>query len=97
MDYISPSCRDGQIVTAIFPRDLPAFFQLIFEALSELEGIQPPAGYPRHLKGQTWGVVVDDASDAAQVHYLQLRVEEEGGIALLLGRRAGQEIRLGSR
>jgi hypothetical protein len=88
--------RDRQIVTAIFPRDLPVFFHLIFEALSELEGRQPPAGYPVRLTGQTWGIVVDDASDAAQVHYLQLRVEEEGGAALLLGRRAGQEIRLGS-
>ncbi len=88
--------RDGQIVTAIFPRDLPAFFHLIFEAVAELEGRQLPEGYPARLKGQTWGIVVDDASDAVQIHYLRLRVEGEGGSALFLGRRAGQEIRLSS-
>jgi protease I len=88
--------RDGHIVTAIFPQDLPEFFRLIFETLEELEGIQPPAGYPQRLAGQTWGVVVDDASDAVQVHYLQVRVREEGGASLLLGRRTGREIRLSS-
>jgi protease I len=85
--------RDGQIVTAIFPEDLPEFFHLIFEALADLEGWQPPVGYPERLSGQVWGIVVDDASDATQLHYLRLRVQEEGGTALLLGRRAGQEIR----
>ena len=88
--------RDGQIVTAIFPRDLPAFFHLIFEALTDLEGREPPPGYPQRLAGQAWGIVVDNASDATQVEYLRLRVQEEGGTALLLGRRAGQEIKLGS-
>jgi protease I len=88
--------RDGQIVTAIFPSDLPAFFHLIFEALADLESRRPPPGYPQRLAGQTWGIVVDDASDATQVKYLRLRVQEEGGTALLVGRRAGQEIRLGS-
>ena len=88
--------RDGQIVTAMFPQDLPAFTHLGFEALSELEGRQPPPGYPHRLKGQTWGIVVDGASDAVQVNYLKLRIREEGGRALLLGRRAGQEVRLGS-
>ncbi|GAB4528778.1 MAG: hypothetical protein Kow0063_05230 [Anaerolineae bacterium] len=88
--------RDGHIVTAIFPQDLPQFFHLIFEALSELEGISLPDGYPSRLAGQTWGIVIDDASDAVQVHYLRLRVQEEGGRSLLLGRRAGQEVRLSS-
>jgi protease I len=88
--------RDGNIVTAIFPQDLPKFFQLIFEALNDLEGRQPPDGYPQRLSGQTWGIVVDNASDAEQVFYLQLRIKEEGGIPLLLGRKAGQEIKLGS-
>ncbi len=88
--------RDGQIVTAIFPEDLPEFFRLIFEALADLEGYQPPISYPERLSGQVWGIVVDDASDATQLNYLRLRVQEEGGTALLLGRRAGQEIRLGS-
>jgi protease I len=88
--------RDGHIVTAIFPQDLPEFFRLIFEALGDLEGIQPPVGYPERLAGQTWGIVVDDASDAVQTRYLQLRVQEEGGTSLLLGRRRGQEIKLSS-
>jgi len=88
--------RDGNIVTAIFPQDLPEFFRLIFETLADLEGVRPPAGYPGRLAGQTWGIVVDDATDAAQAHYLRLRIQEEGGAALLLGRRAGQEVRLSS-
>jgi protease I len=88
--------RDGQIVTAIFPQDSPAFFRLILAALAELTGRPLPQGYPNRLAGQTWGIVVDDASDHAQVRYLQLRVQEEGGKAWLLGRRAGQEIRFSS-
>jgi protease I len=88
--------RDGQFVTAIFPRDLPAFFQLIFTALVELEKLTLPDGYPQRLAGQTWGMVVDNFSDATQLYYLKLRIEEEGGTALLLGRQARQEIRLGS-
>ena len=88
--------RDGQFVTAIFPQDLPEFFHLIFEALADLEGVRLPDGYPERLAGQVWGIVVDDASDGLQVHYLRLRVQEEGGTALLLGRRQGQEIRLSS-
>jgi protease I len=88
--------RDGQIVTAMFPQDLPAFTHLVFETLAELENRQAPPAYPERLAGQTWGIVVDDASDAVQVDYLRLRIREEGGTALLLGRRAGQRIRLGS-
>jgi protease I len=88
--------RDGNIVTAIFPQDLPKFFRLIFEALGDLEGIQPPESYPQRLAGQTWGIVIDDASDAVQASYLQLRVQEEGGTAILLGRQPGREIRLSS-
>ena len=88
--------RDGQIVTAIFPQDLPAFFQLIFGAVAELEARPLPTGYPRRLAGHRYGIVIDDASDSVQVLYLQLRIQEEGGQALLLGRRAGQEVRLGS-
>jgi protease I len=88
--------RDGQIVTAIFPQDLPAFFHLVFEALADLEGCTLPAGYPERLAGQSWGIVVDNASDATQVRYLRLRVQEEGGTALLLGRRAGDAVQLSS-
>ena len=88
--------RDGQIVTAMFPQDLPEFFHLLFEALAELEGRSPPTLYPKRLAGQSWGIVVDDASDATHVQYLRLRLQEEGGRAILLGRRAGQEVRLSS-
>ena len=88
--------RDGQIVTAMFPQDLPAFYRLIFDVLAETEGRQAQTGTPRRLVGQTWGIVVDDASDSVQVEYLRLRLQEEGGQALLLGRRAGQQVRLGS-
>jgi protease I len=88
--------RDGQIVTAMFPQDLPAFFRLIYEALAELEGRTQPEGYPNRFAGQTWGIVVDDATDGMQAQYLRLRVLEEGGTALLLGRRAGQTVRYGS-
>jgi protease I len=88
--------RDGQIVTGVFPHDLPAFCQLALAALSELAGWQLPAGYPQRLADQTWGIVVDDASDSVQVNYLKLRILEEGGRPLFLGRRVGQEMRLGS-
>jgi len=88
--------RDGQIITAIFPDDLPEFLRLVLKALADLEGWQPPAGYPERLSGQVWGIVADDASDATQLQYHRLRVQEEGGTALLLGRRAGQEIKLSS-
>lgn len=88
--------RDGQIVTAIFSQDLPEFFHLIFETLADLKGWQPPVGYPKRLSGQIWGIVVDDASDSTQLNYLRLRIQEESGTAILLGRRTGQEIRLSS-
>lgn len=88
--------RDGQIVTAIFPDDLPQFFQLVFEALAELEGWLAPSGYPERLSGRRWGIVVDNATDATQAHYLKLRVQEEGGEALFLGRQQGQDVRLSS-
>ena len=88
--------RDGQIVTAIFPRDLPAFFHLVLEAVAEIEDRSFPPGFPDRLKGRTYGLVVDDASDAVQVEYLRLRLQEEEARTVLLGRRAGQEIRLSS-
>jgi protease I len=88
--------RDGQIVTAMFPQDLPAFFRLILAALTDLAGRPLPEGYPDRLAGQTWGIVVDNASDGTQAQYMRLRIEEEGGTALLLGRRAGLEVRFGS-
>jgi protease I len=88
--------RDGQIITAIFPHDLPAFTHLVLEAMADLEGWQPPDGYPHRFAGRTWGIVVDSATDSTQARYLQIRVQEEGGTVLFLGRRQGQEVRLGS-
>jgi protease I len=88
--------RDGNIVTAVFPPDLPEFFRLILRVMAEMTGRQVPSGYPDRLKSQTWGIVVDDASDSVQVDYLRLRVQEEGGKAVLLGRGVGKEVRLGS-
>jgi putative intracellular protease/amidase len=88
--------RDQNIVTAIFPQDLPEFFRLIFATLADQTGRKLPPGYPERLSNQTWGIVIDNASDAVQVNYLKLRIQEEGGTALLLGRNAGQEIKLSS-
>jgi protease I len=88
--------RDGQIITAIFPQDLPEFFGLFFEAITELEGRQLPDGYSRKLSGQTWGIVLDNASDSVQVQYLRLCIQEDGGRSILLGRSAGQQIMLSS-
>ena len=89
--------RDGQIVTAMFPQDLPLFFQLIFQTIADLYGSRLADNYPKRLSGQTWGIVADNASDDTQLRYLRLRIREEGGTALLLGRRAGQSIKLSSK
>ena len=88
--------RDGQIVTAMFPQDLPAFFALVFEVLQEIEGRAVPTAYGSRFAGQMWGMVVDDATDGTQVQVLRLRIQEEGGRVLLLGRHAGAQVRLGS-
>ncbi|MCJ7549923.1 MAG: DJ-1/PfpI family protein, partial [Anaerolineae bacterium] len=88
--------RDGQIVTAIFPDDLPQFFHLILAVFSEQEGREVPPGYPKRLSGKTWGIVVDTASDSVHVTYLRLRILEEGGMPVILGRHAGQSVPLSS-
>jgi putative intracellular protease/amidase len=88
--------RDGCIITAIFPRDLPAFFQMILVAVSEAEHRTLPVVYPARLVEQRWGIVVDDASDSVQVHYLRLRISEEGGKHIILGREVGANVRLSS-
>ena len=88
--------RDGNIVTAMFPSDLPAFFRLVLAALERRTGFVLPASWGQRLQGQTWGIVVHDASDGAQVSYLRHRIKEEGGTALLLGLAAGSSVRFGS-
>jgi protease I len=89
--------RDGQIVTAIFPNDLPEFFQLIFGALADSTGSSQPEGYPRRLASQKWGIVVDDASDSTQAYYARYRIQEDGGTTVLVGRRAGRQLKLSNR
>lgn len=86
--------RDGSVITAIFPKDLPEFCRVILEALSQIEGHPLPEGYPSRLRGRTWGMLADNATDSAQATFLRLRFEEEGGRMLLLGRKAGMQINL---
>ena len=81
--------RDGSIVTARFPGDLPAFFALILEAYSETER-------RTLLEGKTFGIIVDEATNDMQVVYPQYRIQEEGGTPLMIGRRAGTAVRLGN-
>ncbi len=88
--------RDKNIITAAFVDDLPEFLRTILHAVAKQTGRSLPKGYPNRLTGRRWGIVVDDASDAVQVNYLHLRIREEGGIPILIGRRAGQEVRLSS-
>ena len=88
--------RDGNIITAIFPNDLPVFCREILKAMSETEAYRLPDGYPERLAGQTWGMLADNAADSMQVKYLKPRFEEEGGKLLLLGRKAGIQIGLSS-
>jgi protease I len=88
--------RDGTLVTARFPHDLPKFCPLVLEAFAEVENRPLPTGYGQRLKGKTFGIVVDDATSDMQVFYTQYRIEEEGGTALLLGRQEGATVHLGN-
>ena len=88
--------RDENIVTAIFPNDLPEFCKTVLKTLSETEGYSLTGGYPSRLEGQTWGMLADNAADSVQIKYLKPRFEEEGGRLLLLGRKAGMQIDLSS-
>jgi len=87
--------RDGTLVTARFPFDLPLFCALVLEAFAEVENRPVPDGYGERLRGKTYGIVVDDATNDMQVFYPQYRIQEEGGTALLLGRQEGITVRLG--
>jgi protease I len=88
--------RDGTLVTGRFPFDLPKFCPLVLEAFAEAENRPVPDGYGERLKGKTFGIVVDDATNDMQVFYPQYRIQEEGGTALLLGRQEGLTVRLGN-
>jgi protease I len=86
--------RDGTLVTARFPHDLPKFCPLVLEAFAEVENRPLPDGYGERLQGKAFGIVVDDATSDMQVFYPQYRLEEDGGTALLLGRKEGSTVRL---
>jgi len=93
-DPVQRAVRDGNVITAIFPHDLPVFWRLVLMAFAEIEGRALPSGYPSRLSGKRLGIVVDEASDSIQTGYLRYRIEEEGGNALLVGRKAGKSLRL---
>jgi protease I len=88
--------RDGTLVTARFPFDLPKFYHLILKAFAEVENRPLPAGYGQRLQGKTFGIVVDDATNDMQTFYTQYRIQEDGGVALLVGRKEGATVRLGN-
>ncbi len=88
--------RDGTLVTARFPFDLPMFCPLVLEAFADVENRPVPDGYGERLWGKTFGIVVDDATNDMQTFYPQYRIQEEGGTALLLGRQEGATVRLGN-
>ena len=95
-DPTARAVRDGTLVTARFPFDLPEFCPLVLEAFAEVENRPVPDGYGERLRGRTFGIVVDDATNDMQVFYPQYRIQEEGGTALLLGRQEGATVRLGN-
>jgi protease I len=88
--------RDGTLVTARFPHDLPKFTSLLLEAFQESHHRPLPANYGMRLKGKTFGIVVDDATHDMQVFYPQYRIQEEGGQVFLLGRKVGGSVQLGN-
>ncbi len=88
--------RDGTLVTARFIHDLPQFYHLVLAAFAEVEDRLLPTGYGERLRGRRFGIVTDDATNDMQVFYTRGRIEEEGGTALLLGRKAGVSVGLGN-
>jgi len=88
--------RDGTIVTARLPFDLPKFCSLVLEAFAEVENRPTPDGYGERLRGKTFGIVVADATNDMQLFYPHYRIQEEGGTALLLGHEEGVTVRLGN-
>jgi protease I len=90
------AARDGNVVTAIFPHDLPHYFRLVLGALADITSRSLPPGYPGRLAGRRMGLVITDATDAVQYFYLKYRIQEEGGQAISLGAHEGQTVRLSS-
>lgn len=88
--------RDGTLVTARFPHDLPKFCRLVLEAFADTEERPLPPGYGARLRGRRFGIVADPATNGTQLFYARYRIEEEGGTPLLLGRKAGDCVRLGT-
>jgi protease I len=88
--------QDGNVITGIFPHDLPAFFRLVLSGFADIEGRPLPSGYPHRLQGKRLGLVVADATDGVQHYYFKYRIQEEGGQAIVLGAQEGQVVRLGN-
>jgi protease I len=88
--------RDGNVITGIFPHDLPVFFRLVLSGFADIEGCSLPTGYPHRLEGRRLGLVLAVASDGVQHFYLKYRIQEEGGRAIVLGAQEGQTVRLGN-
>jgi len=93
-DPVERAVRDENVITAIFPTDLPSFWQFVLQAFAEIEHRELPPGYPDRLRGKRLAIVIDGASDSVQTSYLSYRVEEEGGHAVLVGRKAGDTLSL---
>ena len=88
--------RDGRLVTARFPGDLPEFFILVLETFAEAANRPLRAGGGAVFRGKNFGIVVDEATSDIQAVYPQYRIREEGGTSLFIGRREGDTVRLGN-
>ncbi len=88
--------RDGAVVTGRFIQDLPQFVSLVLDAFAEIENRPLPEGNGNRLEGKTFGIVVDDAAYDMHVFYARGRIEEEGGEALILGRKERSVVHLGN-
>lgn len=95
-DPVLRAVRDGNVITGIFPYDLPVYCRLVLSAFADIEGRPLPPGYPHRLGGKRLGLVVADATDSVQHFYLKYRIQEEGGQAIVLGAHGRQRVRLGN-
>ncbi len=88
--------RDGNIITSIFPFDLPIFSKLILETIAEIEKRTLPSDYGKILENKTFAILADQGTDTHQYHYLKYRLIEEGAAVLTIGRKSGKNVKLGS-